>query len=127
MASNQDFLSAMGENWVERTEPRHVSIVCFHEGVRNSVAQADEIEPRVWWVARVLVHRDHRGKGIGKRLVERMLHHCRMGSEVQSPQCVEVRVVPGGYDNDTERQRGFYAACGFKPTDDGDLVWRSSC
>lgn len=106
-------------NWHESTYPGHVSVIAMHNDVRNSVANADEIQPGVWWVARVLVHRDYQGKGLGKRLVARMLELCA------AQKAVEVRVAPGGYDNDTERQRGFYAACGFVPENaEGLMIWR---
>lgn len=111
----------MGD-WIENAGFGNVSVVLVHAEVRNSVANADEIEPGIWWVARVLVHRDYRGHGVGKELVRRMVALCA------SEGAREVRVSPGGYDNDTERQRGFYAACGFKPEGGDDLmVWRSSC
>ena len=109
----------MGDGWHEIDTPGNVSIIQVHSEVRNSVASADEIEPGIWWVSRVLVHRKHRGEGLGKRMVARLLALC--GGQKAS----EVRVAPGGYDNDTERQRGFYAACGFVPVDDGGLMtWK---
>lgn len=98
--------------------PGSISVLQTHEGVRSSIASADEVTPGVWWVSRVLVHEKFRGQGLGKELLTRLLALCALqGAEL-------VRVSPGGYDNNTERQRGFYAACGFVPADDdGLMVW----
>jgi len=87
---------------------------------RPSVAEANELEPGVWWVCRVLVNHE-RGKGVGKTLVAAMKLACEeQGAKV-------VQVAPGGYDGDTARQRGFYKACGFEATEDdpeGMMYWR---
>lgn len=100
--------------------PGSISVIMVHdEQIRHSIASADEVRPGVWWVSRVLVQEGYRGKGIGKELVARLLALCAV------QRAEEVQVSPGGYDNDTERQRGFYAACGFVPEgDDGLMVWR---
>lgn len=107
------------DGWYEASYSGHVSVSQIHAQTRSSVAQADESRPGVWWVARVLVHEKFRGQGLGKRLVARMLALCAaQGAR-------EVQVCPGGYDNDTERQRGFYAACGFVPEgNESMMVWR---
>ena len=102
--------------------PSYVSASLTHGPMRRSVAEADEVEPGIWWVCRVVIHKDHRGKGIGKALVAAMKAACaERGAEV-------LQVAPGGYDQDTARQWGFYRACGFKDTEEevGLLVWRPS-
>jgi len=101
--------------------PGFVSASLRHGGFRSSVAEANELESGTWWVCRVLVHENHRGKGTGKTLVAAMKAACEeQGAKV-------VQVAPGGYDGNTARQRGFYRACGFEPKADdpeGMMYWR---
>jgi GNAT superfamily N-acetyltransferase len=101
--------------------PGFVSASIRHSRIRASVAEANEIRPGFWWVCRVLVDPKVRGEGVGKALVGAMKAACiEQGAEV-------VQVAPGGYDLDTARQRGFYAACGFTPKrgdPEGPMYWR---
>lgn len=85
----------------------HVSVSIHHQGIRNSIASADEVEPGVWWVCRVRVADAYQGQGVGSRLVAAMLTECtKHGARL-------VKVTPGGYGADPRRQKAFYARCGF--------------
>lgn len=72
-----------------------------------------------WWVSRVIVRLPgNRGRGLGSLVLTRLLQ------EIQGQPCKRVHVSPGGYHDDTEKQRAFYLKNGFKPTDAPDLlVW----
>jgi 23S rRNA pseudoU1915 N3-methylase RlmH len=59
-----------------------------------------------------------RGVGIGSEMMRKLLEAVRRQG------CRELKVAPGGYEGDTERQMRFYAQHGFEPTEDG-MVWRS--
>jgi len=102
----------------DNSHERNVSIMAIHGAIGSSLAQADEIEPGIWWVARVKVHNDHQRKGLGRELVRRMTDACA------NRKAREVRVCPGGYNIPEEQQRAFYAACGFMADDDtGVMIW----
>lgn len=95
-----------------------ISVSCYKDGIRatSSVDNMGEY----WWVSRVLVEpRTERGKGIGTAMLRELLQAVvRQGG-------VEVRVTPGGYDNDTKRQFKFYLKQGFQPSEEREmLVWR---
>jgi len=115
------FIKPLDPNFHLTSTPQSVSASLRHGMIRPSVAEANEVESGVWWVCRVLVHQDHRGKGVGKALVAVMKLACvEQGAKV-------VQVAPGGYDMDTARQRGFYKACGFEATaedPEGMMYWR---
>lgn len=70
-----------------------------------------------WYVTRVVV-RDpaQRGRGLGERMVKRLLEAIRR----QGP--AVVLVEPGGYAADLERQRAFYAKCGFQPVSGSNIM-----
>ena len=67
----------------------------------------------VWWINRVFVHKDLRGKGIGKILVEEMI------KLIVERGPTTVQVCPGGYDTPFAQQCAFYEACGFEHVLDG--------
>jgi nitroimidazol reductase NimA-like FMN-containing flavoprotein (pyridoxamine 5'-phosphate oxidase superfamily)/GNAT superfamily N-acetyltransferase len=66
-------------------------------------ARAISDEARTAWIYDVIVRRSHRGRGIGKRLVELLLAH---------PKIRDARVVRLG----TKDAQAFYASFGFEPT-----------
>lgn len=88
--------------------PTHVSVSVRH-GYRASIAEADEVKPGHWWIARVFIQECHRGQGLGSRLLQELIRNCTE----QGARFIEV--VPGGYDSDPVRQRAFYLQNGFKP------------
>ena len=112
---------ALNDNIHVTSTPGFVSASWHHQPIGASVAEANEIRPGFWWVCRVKVREGHQGRGIGKALVGAMKAACaEQGAEV-------VQVAPGGYDLNTARQRGFYAACGFEPDESdpkGPMYWR---
>lgn len=85
-----------------------------------AIAAADLVGD-FWWVSRVLVGLpEFRGQGLGSLAVQRMLE--KIASQSQLP----IRVAPGGYTNETEKQFRFYEKNGFKRVEGepGLLEWR---
>lgn len=94
---------------------RHVSASVVH-GYKRSTAEADEIGPGRWYLPRVFVQEEHRGQGLGSKLLQALLHACaEQGAKI-------VEVAPGGYNVDPVRQRNFYLKNGFKETKAPDLL-----
>lgn len=110
----------MNDELVTIAQKGYVSVTISHVDARPSTASANAIGGE-WWVARVIVDDKCRGQGVGKRLVAKMLQLC----EVQGAK--QVKVCPGGYDNNVERQRGFYEACGFvpQPGEEHIMIWEA--
>lgn len=95
-----------------------MSVSVFEEhpdDLRPSVASADRIDD-VWWISRVLVQPNQRGRGVGTKLLKALIEECRKqgGREMQ--------VSPGGYNSDPIRQRAFYVRAGFKPSPDSESL-----
>jgi GNAT superfamily N-acetyltransferase len=65
------------------------------------------------WLADVFVHRDHRGRGIGKALVRNLVDH---------PQFAGLRRVMLG----TRDAHGLYTPMGFAPVPDGRMMQRTT-
>lgn len=84
-----------------------ISVYCTHSPVELSVADATQVDFGRWWIARVNVHRKYRGAGYGSMLLNKLVREieCRGG--------VRIEVAPGGYGEDTDRQRRFYIKNGF--------------
>ena len=94
--------------------------VLHHEGPTRAVASADNMGD-FWWISRVLVEpRSQRGQGVGSEMLQ------LIQQAVVRQGCTELRVCPGGYDNDTERQFRFYQKLGFQtfPDEPEMLFWR---
>jgi len=71
-----------------------------------------------WWINRVLVQPDARGKGLGRMVVDEMVELIRnRGGKT-------VMVCPGGYDIPYADQCAFYEACGFEYVGDETYVRR---
>jgi len=66
-----------------------------------------------WWLARLVVKKPHRGKGIGRELVAKLKENA--GG-------FPIEVMPGGYDLTKEEQFAFYEKCGFKKVDENTLI-----
>lgn len=111
----------MDKGYTSFSHDQHVCILWRGEGVRDTgTAEADDLGDGVWWVARVLVQPPkNRGRGIGTELVRRMQR------EVVGFGCKKLIVAPGGYDEDHERQRGFYLHCGFVQDEKDSMVWET--
>lgn len=117
------------------TTPEGIRITCGDEnctamlvddkGIRaRAVAELNIIgSPFEWWVARVLVTDPaDRGKGLGSQVLQAALRAIL----VPTAGMARVIVAPGGYDNDQERQRRFYAKNGFEPlSEGGPMEWRN--
>ena len=76
-----------------------------------------------WTISRVFVRPEHRGAGLGSRLLE------RLKTEVaRMPGFWRLEVAPGGYDVDPVRQRDFYVQHGFRPSasEPDLLIWDPS-
>lgn len=82
-----------------------------------SIASADRIFDGRWYVSRVMVRENHRGKGVGSKLLNMMIE------EIKSrPDKGDIIVTPGGYDGDTKRQFDFYKKNGFVETDKPEML-----
>lgn len=83
----------------------------------QGTASASKLDDK-WWIERVFVREDDRGKGIGKLILNRLL--------ALIPAADIVQVAPGGYNIPFKVQCAFYESCGFKQVDDG--TWeRAGC
>ena len=95
-----------------KTDELHCCVTPDYVSVTSgrSVAEAN-IYPQeldVWWVARVLVQAKGRGKGLGSRLLQRLVQ------EIKGTGAKAVIVAPGGYNANYNRQVNFYEKNGFK-------------
>jgi hypothetical protein len=105
-------------NWnVNAGEPCSVSVQTWtteNGYARASVGSASRIDD-TWWVDRVKVHDLEKRKGLGSGIVGRLQAALvgRYGAMSPRPDLV-LRVCPGGYNEDPEVQKAFYASCGFK-------------
>lgn len=97
----------MPDTFTAYASPEAVSIVASGVPFIRAVAEASNMGLGTWYVNRVLVEADHRGKGIGGRLLEALKTECaKLG-------CAQLLVEPGGYGQPITRQRRFYRAHGF--------------
>lgn len=96
--------------------PENVSVFTYELG-KSSVADANQypFEDDVWWVSRVLVYHKTRGKGLGSRLLQRLVE------EVRGYGAKAVVVAPGGYGANHNKQIRFYEKNGFKEMDKDGL------
>jgi len=98
---------------IRSTEPQSVSVTVPHDKrLRSATASASLIWEH-WVINRVFVHKELRGRGLGKLVVAEML------KLIQERGGSLVRVSPGGYDLTYEEQRSFYESCGFVEVEDG--------
>ncbi|MHC4864623.1 MAG: GNAT family N-acetyltransferase [Planctomycetota bacterium] len=68
-----------------------------------------------WWIDRVFVSEELRGRGFGKGLLTEVLDTLKAhGGSL-------VKVCPGGYNTPFREQAAFYRACGFEKVQPGML------
>jgi GNAT superfamily N-acetyltransferase len=78
-----------------------------------------------WYVNRVLVQPEsNRSKGIGSRMLQELLAQAKALDVGMERATTKVRVTPGGYNEDHERQKRFYAKNGFIDVENG-MIWES--
>lgn len=97
------------------------SVSAYVVGTRGSspgTASADHLWNGKWWVSRVLVREDQRGKGLGKALVQAMV------ASVKAQGGALLEVAPGGYGEPYEDQEKFYLSCGFTIVKPGLLHYK---
>jgi hypothetical protein len=106
-------------------DTRVISVSIAQDRLRGTVGldlvfESEFTGPAHWWVNRAVVHpAEQRGKGLGSIMLKRALEQVVL-SDIH-----RVLVMPGGYDNNTERQFNFYLKNGFKRTDEPEsLVWQ---
>lgn len=71
-----------------------------------------------WWVNRVIVHHEDRGRHVGRTLVEMVKISLIDNHDEAKDGPLRVVVTPGGYDWNTPRQKAFYLSCGFRIVSD---------
>lgn len=76
-------------------------------------ASADELEPGVWWLARVFVKSGERNAGQGTRLLN------ELKAKLKKRNAEYLIVCPGGYGSSVERLQEFYTKNGFLFSGDG--------
>ena len=82
----------------------------------RATASASHIGDKKWWVNRVFVSEELRGRGFGKGLLLEVLDLIRaQGGSV-------VHVCPGGYNIPQKQQFAFYRACGFEEIASGEFA-----
>jgi len=83
---------------------------------RTSVAEANPFQSEtIWWISRVLVQPALRGKGLGTRLLRRLI------KEIQKQGAEAIIVAPGGYNANHNKQINFYVKNGFREIDPDGL------
>lgn len=85
----------------------------------TAVAEASNLY-EYWWIARVLVSKpEERAKGLGSLALQRLL------KLIAKQSSLPIRVAPGGYNVDPEKQFRFYTRNGFKqvPGQSSLLEW----
>ena len=93
------------------SDSKSVCVSASHCGFPAGTAEASQIfwqGDDTWFVNRVLVRPPHRGKGLGKDLVTKLLE------ETTKRGCKKLVLTPGGYDLPYEQQEAFYLKCGFR-------------
>ena len=80
----------------------------------------------IWYLNRIVVHREYRRQGLGTQLLD------NLKSALRRRGCRKLIVTPGGYDVPLEDQIKFYEACGFSVVGDYEktgsewyMVWKS--
>lgn len=78
------------------------------------IATADmDLQGDKWWLARLVVKKPYRGKGLGRELISKLKENARG---------IPIEVMPGGYDLTKEEQFTFYKKCGFVRQDKHTLM-----
>ena len=67
-----------------------------------------------WWLARVVVRKEHRMKGLGRKLLDELKKKAKG---------IKIVVCPGGYDITQKEQFTFYRKMGFVETEEGSMEW----
>jgi GNAT superfamily N-acetyltransferase len=81
---------------------------CAEAQLWRTTEDLSDVTGPIWWINRVLVPKELRGKGIGRELL------CRLKGAVTAQGGSGMIVTPGGYDIPQEDQIAFYRACGFE-------------
>jgi GNAT superfamily N-acetyltransferase len=112
---------------IVNSQPRSISVTLMGEeplGRPHVSASCARLTEMTWWVSRVVVQpREARGHGLGSRALQLLLDAFRGEAWPGS----ELKVSPGGYDNNIEEQTHFYVKNGFVPEvagSGGVLVFR---
>lgn len=108
----------MTREWNTSAGTQSISVMTWlpEEGFgRPSICDATFVRGR-WYLNRVNVHRDDRGQGIGRQLVEKLQEALseRWALERDISDTHRLEVTPGGYDSKPTALEKFYLACGFK-------------
>jgi len=91
---------------IESHYPGHSTATLHVRGIPVATASIDELAD-FWWVSRVFVKKEYRGKGLGSRCLKRAVELVRLQNKKP------VIVSPEGYDTPLEAQQSFYEENGF--------------
>ena len=76
----------------------NICVAYKHAFAEISIADANQIDFAVWWIARVNVHRNYRGQGFGSRLLNALV------DAIRNQGGLRIEVAPGGYGEDPDKQ-----------------------
>jgi GNAT superfamily N-acetyltransferase len=114
------FDNDIDERWTAEllADARHHLAVALDDGTIVGMASALHYvhpdKPPQLWINEVGVAPAHRGRGIGRRLLDALLAHAR------TLQCTEAWVLTD--DRDNEAAHALYASAGGKPSPDGSVT-----
>lgn len=105
---------------------RNVSATWQLRGMLIGVMNADNMDfakEGRWWFARAVINKpEHRGQGIGSRMLSMLKYEL-----LKQPSFKELLVSPGGYGEEEARQQRFYVKNGFveikEGKDKGAFLW----
>lgn len=104
----------------EHLDERCATVNMMHLGAGvpgMSTATASRMDGDAWFINRVLVDEQHRGKGVGGGILRRLLTLL-----FNRGRASEVIVTPDGYGSDPARLVAFYERNGFRKLADGAMV-----
>lgn len=94
--------------------PESVAISIYNRLIIGTISTNYTKYNGVWYLNRLLVNQEYRGKGIGPQLIRRLQWLLAGDREATMPQCTSLIVEPSGYGSDPIILHEFYARYDFK-------------